>query len=211
VDGVHGDPVRLSRELVEHRCAEDPPVDGCEATTPAALTIVRDGETHQAWVTPVYDEDLGQMLVGFQRAESARKPQPFGRSVNLALDRFWYVAARTVQIPLYVLDPERRDEISGVVGAYEVTRQYIVDDVEEGVAILALISLSLAIINLFPFLPLDGGHIFWAAVEKVRRKPVSYATMERAGVVGIMLLIPLVLIGLTNDLGRIFGEGFGVP
>ncbi len=36
------------------------------------------------------------------------------------------------------------------------------------VGILAIISLSLAIVNLFPFLPLDGGHIFWAIVEKVR-------------------------------------------
>ena len=43
------------------------------------------------------------------------------------------------------------------------------------VAILAVISLSLAIVNLFPFLPLDGGHIFWALVELVRRKPVSYS------------------------------------
>ena len=33
---------------------------------------------------------------------------------------------------------------------------------------LALISLSLAVINLFPFLPLDGGHVFWAVAEKVR-------------------------------------------
>ena len=36
------------------------------------------------------------------------------------------------------------------------------------IGILAIISLSLAIVNLFPFLPLDGGHIFWAIVEKVR-------------------------------------------
>ena len=40
---------------------------------------------------------------------------------------------------------------------------------------LALISLSLAVINLFPFLPLDGGHIFWSLVEKVRGRPVSFA------------------------------------
>ena len=38
-------------------------------------------------------------------------------------------------------------------------------DPRDAVAILALISLSLAIVNLFPFLPLDGGHIFWAIVE----------------------------------------------
>ena len=47
---------------------------------------------------------------------------------------------------------------------------------------LAIISLSLAIVNLFPFLPLDGGHIFWAVVEKVRGRPVPFAVMERAGV-----------------------------
>jgi regulator of sigma E protease len=72
-----------------------------------------------------------------------------------------------------------------------------------------VISLSLAIINLFPFLPLDGGHIFWAAVEFVRRRPVPYAVMERAGVVGFMLVIGLFILGLTNDIERLT-NGTGV-
>ena len=55
-----------------------------------------------------------------------------------------------------------------MVGSYETTRQIILVDVELVVFILTIISLSLAIVNLFPFLPLDGGHIFWAIVEKVR-------------------------------------------
>jgi regulator of sigma E protease len=76
------------------------------------------------------------------------------------------------------------------------------------VFILAIISLSLAIINLFPFLPLDGGHIFWAIVEKVRRRPVPLSVMERASVVGFMLVIGLFLIGFTNDIGRLTGQGF---
>ena len=75
---------------------------------------------------------------------------------------------------------------------------------------LALISLSLAVINLFPFLPLDGGHIFWAVVEKVRGRPVSMRTMERASVVGFALVLVLFVIGLTNDIGRLTGEGFDV-
>jgi regulator of sigma E protease len=65
-------------------------------------------------------------------------------------------------------------------------------------------------VNLFPFLPLDGGHIFWAVVEKIRRKPVPFSVMERAGFVGFMLVIGLFLIGFTNDIGRLTGEGFGV-
>ena len=78
------------------------------------------------------------------------------------------------------------------------------------VGILAIISLSLAIVNLFPFLPLDGGHIFWAIVEKVRGRPVPLYVMERSGVIGFLLVIGLFMIGLTNDIDRLSGEGFQV-
>jgi regulator of sigma E protease len=109
-----------------------------------------------------------------------------------------------------VFDPERRKEITGVVGAYETTRQTLLEDPADVVVILAVISLSLAIINLFPFLPLDGGHIFWAVVEKIRRRPVPFSVMERAGVIGFLLVIGLFMIGFTNDLDRLTGEGFQV-
>ncbi len=116
----------------------------------------------------------------------------------------------TLELPARLIDSEQRKEISGVVGSYETTRQTILNDVANVIGILAIISLSLAIVNLFPFLPLDGGHIFWAIVEKVRGKPVPFSVMERAGVVGFMLVILIFLVGLTNDIGRLSGEGFGV-
>jgi regulator of sigma E protease len=47
-------------------------------------------------------------------------------------------------------------------------------------------------------------------VEKVRGRPVPFSVMERAGAVGFMLVIILFVIGLTNDIGRITGEGFNV-
>ena len=95
-------------------------------------------------------------------------------------------------------------------GLGDVYKRQILNDVADAVGILAIISLSLAIVNLFPFLPLDGGHIFWAIVEKVRGRPVSLRVMERAGVVGFMLVILIFLIGLSNDIGRLSGEGFQV-
>ncbi|MEA2375958.1 MAG: regulator of sigma protease, partial [Thermoleophilaceae bacterium] len=73
-----------------------------------------------------------------------------------------------------------------------------------------LISLSLAIINLFPFLPLDGGHIFWAVLEKIRKRPVAFSTMERASILGFALVLGFFFIGLSNDIGRLTGEGFKV-
>ena len=109
-----------------------------------------------------------------------------------------------------MFDAEDRKEISGIVGSYEVTRQTILQDLAEVVGILAIISLSLAIVNLFPFLPLDGGHIFWAIVEKLRGRPVPLHVMERSGVIGFLLVIGLFMIGLTNDIDRLSGEGFQV-
>ena len=109
-----------------------------------------------------------------------------------------------------VYDSKARDEVSGVVGSYEATRQSFDFDTVRAVSILALISLSLGIINLFPFLPLDGGHIFWALAEKVRGRAIPFSVMERAGFIGFALVIGLFAIGLTNDIGRLTGEGFQV-
>jgi regulator of sigma E protease len=76
--------------------------------------------------------------------------------------------------------------------------------------VLAVISLSLGVINLFPFLPLDGGHIFWAVAEKVRGRAIPFRVMEQAGFVGFALVIVLFMIGLTNDIDRLAGRGFDV-
>ena len=77
--------------------------------------------------------------------------------------------------------------------------------------ILALISLSLAVVNLFPFLPLDGGHIFWALAEKVRGRPIPFAVMERASVVGFVLVVFLFVIGLSERHRPIARRGLRHP
>ena len=68
---------------------------------------------------------------------------------------------------------------------------------------LGFISLSLAVINLFPFLPLDGGHILWAVAEKVRRRRISATAMIRFSTVPLVLLCFLVLNGVSNDISRL--------
>jgi len=122
----------------------------------------------------------------------------------------WQVTSGTVSTIAGIFQADKRDDISGVVGSYEVTRQAIEFSAVDAFFLLAVISLSLAIINLFPFLPLDGGHIFWSLVEKVRGRPVAFSVMERASVVGFALVLMLFVIGLTNDIGRLNGEGFDI-
>ena len=123
----------------------------------------------------------------------------------------WDVTSGTVSRIAQIFKPEDRKQLSSVVGGYKVTQKAVSASAADGLFILALISLSLGVINLFPFLPLDGGHIFWAVVEKIRRRPVPYSTMERSGVIGFALVLLLFAIGLTNDIGVLKGKGFGPP
>jgi regulator of sigma E protease len=122
----------------------------------------------------------------------------------------WLVTSETLSTFAQLFKAEKREQLSSVVGATEATKQAFDLDTETALKLLAIISLSLALINLFPFLPLDGGHIFWSLVEKVRGRPVSFQIMERASVLGFVFVLVIFMIGLSNDIERFSGEGFQV-
>jgi regulator of sigma E protease len=202
---------RLVGALDGLHCAP-PQEDGCSATAAVPVVVVRDGERQTLELRPFYDADLDRFRIGFSFQGVDLVSAGYGppQAAGWALDRMWDVTSATVGIVGRIFDAEQRKEISGIVGSYEVTRQSIEFDTRQALGVLALISLSLAVINLFPFLPLDGGHIFWALVEKLRGRPVSLQVMERASVVGFALVLMLFAIGLSNDIGRLSGEGFEI-
>jgi len=209
VDGKGGSLEQLRERIDSHKCAERPLKPKCKAATPAQITVLRDGRRRTFELRPIYDPTTKTMRVGFGYKPGPRDPLPLGKSVDVSAQHFWFITKETLKLPARIIDPQQRKEISGVVGAYESTRQTILEDAADAILILAVISLSLAIINLFPFLPLDGGHIFWAIVEKIRRRPVPLVVMERSGVLGMLLVIGIFLIGFSNDLGRLTGgQGF---
>ncbi len=212
VDGKRGDPDALREQVGTHTCAEGK-VDGCKATTPASVTIVRDGREQTVSITPTYNAEAQRPLLGFSYGtERIFTPvDGVGDALGQSVTWSWNVTRITVETIAGIFQADKRKELSGVVGSYETTRQAISLSADRAVLLLALISLSLGIINLFPFLPLDGGHIFWALAEKVRGRPIPFAWMERAGFVGFALVIGLFVIGLTNDIGRLTGEGFTPP
>ena len=204
-------------QVATHEC-DGKPTDGCEATTPVVLEVIRAGEPLTVRVTPTYSAPEvppgsepvePRMLVGFDY-EYERETVPPGEAATFALDRVWYVTEQTAQVFSRIFDAEQRKQITGVVGATEVTRQSFEFDTRQALGVLAVISLSLGLVNLLPFLPLDGGHIFWAVVEKIRGRPVALRVMERSGIIGFALVLILFAIGLQNDIGRLTGEGFEV-
>jgi regulator of sigma E protease len=201
----------LKRQVATHTCASTP-VDGCRATTPARVTVMRGGREQTLTVTPIYNAAEKRPLLGFSYAVD-RNFEPVsgvGEAVTTSLDQMWFLTHTTVETIAGIFQSEKRKEISGVVGSYEATRQAITLSTDRAVFLLAVISLSLGIINLFPFLPLDGGHIFWAVAEKVRGKAIPFSVMERAGFIGFALVLALFVVGLTNDIGRLTGDGFQV-
>ena len=211
VDGERGDPEALKRQVATHTCAGEP-ANGCRATEPAKVTFIRDGREQTAMITPVYSAEVGRPLLGFSYGVE-RTFEPVGGvgdAITTSADQNWFFTKTTVETIAGIFDSQKREQISGVVGSYETTRQAIELSTDRAVFLLAVISLSLGIINLFPFLPLDGGHIFWALAEKVRGRAIPFSVMERAGFIGFALVIGLFVIGLTNDIGRLTGEGFGV-
>ena len=175
---------------------------------PRWCEIERDGRVLTLRVRPRYNPAAGRTVIGFSFGRRPLNPS-IPEAAKLSLDLMWTVTTGTVETIAQIFNPDKRDEISGAVGSYEVTRQAFEFDIRRALTILALISLSLGVINLFPFLPLDGGHIFWSLVEKVRGRPVPFRIMEQSGVIGFMLVIFLFIVGFTNDIGRLTGDGFG--
>ena len=208
IDGVTGSPDTLRNQLATHRCAGQQ-VNGCLAATPAKVVVRRGNELMTFVLRPKYSGSDHRPLLGFG-FDTVSQPVGAAHAASLAVSQLWYVTKTTVSAVARVFLPQERKQLSGIVGGYTVTQQSFSHDATQALWVLALISLSLAVINLFPFLPLDGGHVFWALAEKVRGRRIPFEVMERASVVGFILIIALFAVGLSNDIGRLSGAGFGV-
>ena len=94
-----------------------------------------------------------------------------------------------------------REEISSPIGIVRGSSNALDQGFETFFWVLGLISLSLALLNLLPLLPLDGGHIAFSIIEGVRGRSVGREVYERVSVIGIALVLTLFFIGLSNDIG----------
>ncbi len=96
-----------------------------------------------------------------------------------------------------------RKDISSPVGIVQGSSDALNQGLQTYLWVLGLISLSLALMNLLPLLPLDGGHIAFSLVEGIRGRAVAREVYERVSVVGIVLVVLLFFIGISNDVGRL--------
>jgi regulator of sigma E protease len=75
------------------------------------------------------------------------------------------------------------------------------------VLFMAILSINLGVINLFPIPVLDGGHFLFLGLEAILRKPLSVKKMEIAQQIGLIFIILLMLFAFYNDVIRIISPG----
>lgn len=108
-------------------------------------------------------------------------------SIGLA---FWSMATGRLSM---------RESITGPIGIIILTSEAVHLGFAWVLSLVSLFSLSLAVFNVFPIPILDGGHLFFLALEKLRGTPVSLSVQERATQVSLVVLVALVIIVSVND------------
>jgi regulator of sigma E protease len=168
------------------------------------LVVERSGDERPIVVTPTREMD-GRYLIGFRPATRFERRSP-DDALALAVGRTWEVTKLIGEALARLARGEGREDLSSPVGITQVSSEAVDVDFRIYLQLLAFISLSLAIFNLLPLLPLDGGHIAFSLIEAARRRAVGREVYERVSVIGIALVLMLFFIGLSNDLG---GRGPG--
>jgi regulator of sigma E protease len=170
---------------------------------PITVTVVRDGMPRILGPARAVKED-GRYILGFEPAWHTDQLSPWAALGKSAGDN-WRAAKATITFLPRLFTNNGRKNVSGVVGITDVSRQAIGLNFALFLEILGLISLSLALLNLLPLLPLDGGHILFSIIEGLRGRAVGREVYERVSALGIALFMILMFIGLSNDLSRIGG------
>ena len=210
VDGIPATIERARAQVNTHRCASKQTL-GCTSATPVHLVVLRDGQRVAVSLYPRYEQTLDRqghavkrMLLGF----SFGSPKAFGvvGAAGASVAVMWNTTTSTLTHFADALTSSKtRGELHSIVGISEVGQETVAAGAGYALVFLGFLSLVLAVINLFPFLPLDGGHVLWSVAEKVRGKRVSLLAMYRFSSVGILLMLFLVINGVGNDISRLAG------
>jgi regulator of sigma E protease len=155
---------------------------------PITLVVRHQGDAQAVRLGPVRPRSEPKLSV----------PQATWQSVKLT-----GVITKEIGASLSRLVRGNRKEVSSPVGIVEGSSEALSQGVETYLWVLGLLSLSLALLNLLPFLPLDGGHIVFSLIEGIRGRAVGREVYERASAIGIALVLLLFFIGLSNDIGNL--------
>jgi regulator of sigma E protease len=181
------------------------------------LDILRDGQSLRVSVIPGTRRSNGE-VVGYAGAAFSvdisdetrarlRVVERLGvlEAIQAGLSRTWDMSVLSLRVMGKMLTGEASLEtISGPLGIADVAGKSLVLGLSSFLAFLALVSLSLAILNLLPVPVLDGGHLLFYLIEVLLGRPLSDQAQMLAQRIGMSLLLALMALALFNDLTRLF-------
>jgi len=182
--------------------------------TPLEFTIERQQQKYVLSVTPSAGDDgigrIGAMVDVSKTTIDDRylAIEQYGvfSALYKGFSQTWQFSSATVKSIVGML----MGEVSSTnIGGPVTIAQYAGSSAEHGLisfmGFLAMISISLGLLNLMPIPMLDGGHLAFYLIEWLRGKPLSEYTQSMLQKIGIMLLVMLMILAFFNDLTRLFG------
>ena len=166
---------------------------------PITLTVDRAGRTVTLGPRRTIERQ-GHWIWGFVPATQLVS-HPLGASARLAIDDCWAVVTGTVTAIGDLFRSHSSAGISGPVGIVRTSQQFLSIGLQWYLQLLGLISMSVALFNVLPFIPLDGGHIVISLVEGVRGRAIPQSTYRRLSAFGMALMFLIMLVAFSNDLG----------
>jgi regulator of sigma E protease len=164
---------------------------------PITLTVERNGHRVLVGPRPTILQQ-GRWIFGFEPSEGLIRYTP-GEAASRAGTDLWHVVTGTGTGIASLFSSQGRDNLSGPVGIVRVSHSELQVGLTWYLEILAYVSMSLALLNLLPLLPLDGGHILFSLIEGIRRRALAREVYERVSVVGIALILLVMVIAFSND------------
>jgi regulator of sigma E protease len=182
------------------------------------LRVKRNGETLEIRVTPkpssvknLFGEEVSTFVIGITHSGEVliEKVNPL-----VALGNGFIQTYQGIKLTLVGIVKLIQGVIPGkTIGGPILIAQMAGEQARRGLLSLALfmaiLSINLGVINLFPIPILDGGHFLFLTLEAILRKPVSIRKMEIAQQIGLTLIILLMLFAFYNDLIRIISPEGG--
>ncbi len=178
------------------------------------LDIERGGEVLAVTLTPKpFDEDgetVGKVGIGVKLPNSpdaellATESYGAADSVRLAINKTWDVCVMSLQVLGKMLTGEASvKNLSGPISIAQYAGYTAAAGLAAYISFLAIVSVSLGLINLFPIPLLDGGHLMYYLIELVKGSPVSEAVQVAGQQVGLAVLLGLMTLVFYNDIVRL--------
>ena len=133
--------------------------------------------------------------------EFQKQPMPPSKAIYYSIKEVWFVSVTSLKyLGNMLIGSAGSSQLGGPIRIAKITGQVAEHGVVPFLSIMAYISISLGLINLFPIPMLDGGHLMFYFFEKVLGRPLSQKTQEGFFRIGLFLLISLMFFATFNDL-----------